>query len=177
MVQVAVHAAGGEKPHNMQRVAAVLGVVHGLDIHGVFEELAVFDLLTYLGQDLEHDAAGADIRMTDLGVTHLTLGQTYGKAACLKLGIGILAEQLIQIRLFGGGDGVARSCRSDAVAVKDYKNCFFAHSLLRLYYSWLVAAMMVAKSAGLREAPPMRPPSMSGCASSSAAFFAFMLPP
>ena len=107
VVQVAVHAAGGEKPHNMQRVAAVLGVVHGLDIHGVFEELAVLDLLTYLGQDLEHDAAGADIRVSDLGVTHLTLGQTYGKTAGLKAGAGVGAEELIQIRLACGRDGVA----------------------------------------------------------------------
>ena len=88
-----------------------------------------------LHEVLINDAAGADIRVSDLGVAHLSLRQADVKAACLKLGIGILAEQLIQIRLFGGGDGVARSCRSDAVAVKDYKNCFFAHSLLRLDYS------------------------------------------
>ena len=42
---------------------------------------------------------------------------------------------------------------------------------------WLVAFTIAAKSAGLREAPPIRPPSISGCARSSAAFFAFMLPP
>ena len=39
------------------------------------------------------------------------------------------------------------------------------------------AAMMAKNSAAFSDAPPIRPPSMSGCASSSAALAAFMLPP
>ena len=42
---------------------------------------------------------------------------------------------------------------------------------------WLAASTMVAKSALFREAPPIRPPSTSGWASSSAAFLAFIEPP
>ena len=38
-------------------------------------------------------------------------------------------------------------------------------------------SMMAANFSGTREAPPMRPPSMSGWESSSAAFFSFMEPP
>ena len=40
-----------------------------------------------------------------------------------------------------------------------------------------VALIMAAKSSGFKDAPPIRPPSMSGMASSSAQFLAFMLPP
>ena len=42
---------------------------------------------------------------------------------------------------------------------------------------WLAASMIFTNFSGTREAPPMRPPSMSGCASSSKAFFSFMEPP
>ena len=46
------------------------------------------------------------------------------------------------------------------------------------YFAFLVAAStMAAKSWGFREAPPIRPPSTSGWASSSAALPAFMEPP
>ncbi len=41
----------------------------------------------------------------------------------------------------------------------------------------LAALTIVAKSAGFSEAPPIRPPSTSGWARSSAAFFAFIEPP
>ena len=39
------------------------------------------------------------------------------------------------------------------------------------------AAQMARKSAATNEAPPMSPPSMSGCPKSSAALFALTLPP
>ena len=40
-----------------------------------------------------------------------------------------------------------------------------------------LAAMIAQKSAALSEAPPIRPPSTSGLAKSSAAFLALQLPP
>ena len=46
---------------------------------------------------------------------------------------------------------------------------------IRLPY--FAAATIVAKSAGFRDAPPIRPPSTSGWASSSAALPAFIEPP
>ena len=44
-------------------------------------------------------------------------------------------------------------------------------------YSWLAAFTISTKSGGLQAAPPIRPPSTSGWASSSWAFLAFMEPP
>ena len=39
------------------------------------------------------------------------------------------------------------------------------------------AATMMEKSSALSDAPPIRPPSISGCAMRPAQFLAFMLPP
>ena len=41
----------------------------------------------------------------------------------------------------------------------------------------LAASTIAAKSGAFSEAPPMSPPSISGCARRPAAFLAFMLPP
>ena len=43
--------------------------------------------------------------------------------------------------------------------------------------SWLAALMISTNWSGFRDAPPIRPPSTSGWASSSAAFLGFMEPP
>ena len=41
----------------------------------------------------------------------------------------------------------------------------------------MAASMILTNFSGTRDAPPIRPPSMSGCASSSKAFLSFMEPP
>lgn len=55
-----------------------------------------------------------------------------------------------------------------------FKNLFYALLFLNIY---LAALTITAKSADLREAPPISPPSIFSFARSSAAFAAFMLPP
>ena len=175
VLDVAVHAAAGEQAHDVQGLAVCFGVFHGLDIDLVFKELSGFDLLAHLGQDLEHDAAGTDVGVADLGVAHLALRQADVKAGGLQLGVGIFGKELVQVGLLRLRDRIARGGRGDTEAVQDHENCFFVHGnlLIRSYgadraapyaiiFYWLEAAMMVAKSTGLREAPPMRPPSMSG---------------
>ena len=125
MLDMAVDAAGGQKPHDVQRLAVCLGIVHCLDIRLVLEELAVFDLLAHLGQDLEHDAPRADVRVSDLGVAHLPGGQTHVQPGGLKRGVGIFGEETVKVRGVRLVDGVALGWRSDAVAVKDDENSFF----------------------------------------------------
>ena len=49
MVDMAVYAAAGEEAHDVQGLAGGLRVIHGLDVRGVFKELAVFYLLRHLG--------------------------------------------------------------------------------------------------------------------------------
>ena len=125
VIEVAVNAAGGQQTHDVQRLAVVPGVVHGLDVDRVFKELAGLNLLGDLGQDLEHDAAGADVGVTDLGVAHLTLGQTYVQTAGLELGAGVFGKELVEIGLPGGGNRVAGCGRGETIAVHDDENGFF----------------------------------------------------
>ena len=85
--------------------------------------------------------------------------------------------------------GLFRRCNRVAViarviseSVKDNERQGFFHAGTSYYHSTrrrqLEAALTIAvKSAALSDAPPIRPPSTSGCLSSSAAFFAFMEPP
>ena len=49
---------------------------------------------------------------------------------------------------------------------------FYYHAV-----GWLAASIILTNFSGTREAPPMRPPSMSGWARSSKAFLSFMEPP
>ena len=125
--QVAVNAAGGHQTHDVQSLAVCLGVLHGLDVGSILEELAVLDLLRHLRQDLEHYTTGTHIGVADLGVAHLTGGQTDIKPGCGKRGIRIRRKQLVKVRLLRLCDGVAGSRSCEAVAVKNYKNCFFRH--------------------------------------------------
>ena len=127
--QVAVDAAVGHEAHDMQGVAAGLGVLDGLEVHGVLEELAVFDLLGHLGQDLEHDAARAHVGVADLGVAHLALGQAHVKAGGLEDGVGIFGKKFIEIGGVGNIDGVAAGGRRQSIAVHDNQDCFLAHVL------------------------------------------------
>ena len=47
----------------------------------------------------------------------------------------------------------------------------------RLFAMMRTAAQIARKSAATSDAPPISPPSMSGCANSSPAFAGFTLPP
>ena len=92
MAQVAVDSAGGHEAQDVQGLALGLGVLHGLDVNRVLEELAVFNLLAHLGQDLEHNTACADIGMSHLGVAHLALRQTHIQSGGGELAAGVLGK-------------------------------------------------------------------------------------
>ena len=77
MGDVAVHAAVGQKPHQVECTVPLLAVVHGLDIGLVLKEAAVLNGAADAGQILEHHPAGADVGVPHLGVAHLALGKTH----------------------------------------------------------------------------------------------------
>ncbi len=119
VAQVAVDTAGGKKPHDVELFAVELCVLHGLDIHGVFEKPAVFYLLAHLGQDLEHHAPRADIGVPHLGIAHLTLRQAHVKPGGRQPCAGVGGKKRVEIGGLCLRNGVAGRGRSKAVAVKN----------------------------------------------------------
>ncbi len=166
VVEMAVHAAGGEQAQDVQGFAVLLRVVHGLDVDRVLEELAGLDLLGDLGQNLEHDAAGADVGVADLGVAHLAVRKPHVEPAGLPLHEGIFLHEAVEVRGHRRFHGIALHLIRKAEAVHDHQHRRPFHS----------GSTTFAKS-GFSEAPPTRPPSISGCSKSSFALAGATLPP
>ena len=194
MVQVGVDAAVAEQAHEMQGGIVLPAGVHGVDIGGIFKKGAVLNGLADAGQVLKHHAACADVGVAYLAVAHLPLRQADVQSGGGKLRVGVFLEELVQAGRVGSGNGIALRFLPQAEAVHDdERGRSFVHKNLishktrskgaakpappRKYYSWLAALTISTNCSGFREAPPMRPPSISGWASSSAAFLGFMLPP
>ena len=168
---MAVDASVGEKTGDMQLSAGVAGREHGGAVRLVFKEASVGNGVGDARQVLIYHAACADIGMPDLAVAHLPLRKTHGQTGRLELRVRALRPKTIQIGSVGAGNAVGLAGGSQAEAVHDQENGrFFAHVRQP-------SRMMAAKSPSLREAPPIRPPSMSGWARRPAQFFAFIDPP
>ena len=114
---MAVDAAVGQQARHVQRLAVVRGVPHRLAQRLVLEERAVLDRLGYLDQVLIYDPSGADIGVTDLGVAHLTVGQTDPQTGSLYLSVRVFRPKLVKTGLFRRLDRVAVLRRIDAEAV------------------------------------------------------------
>ena len=107
VLDVAVHAAGRQQAHQVDGLAVLDGSLHGVHNGLVGADGTVLNGLGDAGQLLVHDAAGADVGVTNLAVAHLAVGQAHVHAGSTDGGVGAGGEQLVQIGGFGGHDGVA----------------------------------------------------------------------
>ena len=114
---VAVDAAVGQQAHQVEGTVPLLAVVHGLHIGVVLKKAAVLDGTADAGQILEHHPAGADVGVPHLGVAHLALGQAHVQPGGGQPAAGVLGKNLVQVRLAGGGNGVALPLVRQAEAV------------------------------------------------------------
>src|SRR5699024_272865 len=121
LVVVAVHAAVGQQAHQVERLAVVLGVVHGLQQGLVLIHVAVLAGLGDAGQLLVDNAARADVGVAHFAVAHLAVRQAHVHAGGANLGVGVLGEDFIQVGFVGGGNGVALY-GSNAEAVQYHQN-------------------------------------------------------
>ena len=116
---VAVHAAGGEQPHDVQRRADLFGCLDCFDQRGIGKEAAVLDGQIDLGQILVHHASGADVQMAHFRIAHLPLGQTDTQFGGVDQGMRIGAPQPVPVRLARSGDGIEIGILAIAEAIKD----------------------------------------------------------
>ncbi|MNX92463.1 hypothetical protein D3C86_1246030 [compost metagenome] len=115
----AVDAAVGDQAHQVQATAAALGAFHGLDQHGVGEEVPVVDGLVDPNQVLVDHAARAHVGVADLRVAHLAGRQADRLARGGNGHRGVLLHEAIPVGLVGHGDRVALAVGVDAPAVED----------------------------------------------------------
>ena len=80
----------------------------------VFREGAVTDGEVDAGEFLVNDAAGAEVEVADLGISHLALGQADLQAAGLESAPGIVLIETVVDRCFGEEGGIALFLRTGA---------------------------------------------------------------
>ena len=84
MCLMAVNAARRDESQKMERTALCFHTRHDFKKRLVLKEIAVFDIARDARELLVNDAAGTDVRMTDLGVTHLSIWQSDIFTGCLE---------------------------------------------------------------------------------------------
>ena len=175
VVHVRMNTARAHKTHEVESLALGLYIVHSLDEDLVLGDGAVLNGVVDARKLLEHDAAGTDVEVTHLRVTHLAIGKTHVLARSTERGVRILLVQAIKEGRLGSGDGVLTIGRGQAAAVHDDQECR-KMTLCHMSYSPALTTIE-AKSAALSEAPPTRAPSTSGLATSSAMLPGLAEPP
>lgn len=81
MLDVAVYAAVGNKPVQVQFFAVRFHVVHYAQQFFVSEKFPVADFFRDLREILVYDAPRADVQMSHFGIAHLSVGKPYGHPA------------------------------------------------------------------------------------------------
>src|SRR6266853_310605 len=70
-------------------------MLHGIEQHRMREEVAILNH-QFNARDVHvHDAAGANVEVSDFAVTHLPLGQSDGGSARLNERVGIFTQETI----------------------------------------------------------------------------------
>jgi len=92
----------------MKASVASLSIIESLVDDRVVCKLALPDCLVDADNILPHHTSGADVEMSDLGVSHEALWKTDSKGRGLQFGKPCAATgKLIHYRGFGGGNSIA----------------------------------------------------------------------
>ena len=120
VVQRRVDAARGRQAHQVQVLAAGLGIaVRRLDLR-ILQDAVVGTGAVDLHQVLIHDAPGADVQVARLRVAHLSVGQPHIAARGLQLGVGIVRLQVVHVGRGRLCYRVALPLVADAPAVQNH---------------------------------------------------------
>ena len=179
VVDRTVDAAVGEQAHDVEAAAAAFHVrdarLQGL----VRRERSVGERLVDHDDALRHDASATDVDVADLAIAHHARGQADVLAARPEERVRIRREDPSPIRQIRGGDRVAARVLAVAPAVEDreHERALACAPAAHRTPAATAASTIARNDAAERLAPPIRPPSICGCAMKPAAFSGFMLPP
>jgi len=87
-----VDTSVGDKAEKMQRRIVFFTVLNCLQKFRDSKEISVFDRFCNSGQFLIYDTACTHVQMSHLGITHLTVRKTHGKAAGIASHVRTLAH-------------------------------------------------------------------------------------
>ena len=104
------------------------GAIFECALHlGILKNRAVGDGAVDLHEVLIYDTTGTDVEVTDLRVTHLSVGKTDEFAAGLKFGVRICLEKIVPVRCGSAVDGIGMVVLADTPAIENDKKCFMCH--------------------------------------------------
>ena len=128
VVDVAVDAAVGQQPHQVQRRIVRFAVFHRGAQRFVIKKVAVADRFGDAHQHLVHHAAGTDVGVADFAVAHLAVRQTDVQPRRADGGVRIFRKQAGQVGRLGCFDRVAAHLRVDPETVHDAQYNRFFHN-------------------------------------------------
>ena len=116
---VAVHAARGDQPHQVERRAVLPAVLRRLEESLILEEIPVLDRFRDPGQLLVDYSPRAHVHMADFRVAHLAVRKADRKTAGIAPDEGIFLLQAVHIRGLCLPDRVVLVVVGDPVAIKN----------------------------------------------------------
>ena len=107
MIDMTVDTAVRQQAENVEGAVFFSGAAHRCGEHRIFKKCLFADRFRDSRQLLVDDAACADVEMTNFGVSHLAVRESYGFTAGSENRVGIGREKTIEIRRGSGGDSIA----------------------------------------------------------------------
>ena len=121
VIFVAMDATGREQTHDVHGFTGVFRLVNRCGQRRVSKESTFFNFNVQTGQVLIHDAARAQVNVTDFGVTHLTIGQAHFQTGSIDQGMRAFCPQRIHYRGFGSKNGVILAVFTVAIAIQNHQ--------------------------------------------------------
>src|SRR3989442_12775341 len=118
MLTQGMHAARANQADDVQRAVLPTCVFDQPHESGNAEELASVNRLRYAHDILRHDAARAQVQVTDFAVPDLPVGQSDGEARCFEQRTGGALPQLVPHWRAAELDRVPLAARTKAPAVE-----------------------------------------------------------
>ena len=171
MIYIAVNVTVRQKTDKMHRSVICDAVVFKFAPGGRMENIAAFDGFFNEFRALRINLTASQRVMSYLAVAHIVVGRkSHRRTVRFYVSVRASGKQFVESGGVGFRDGVSETRRRFAHAVHNNQNNLFRHFTSSKFTTR-------AKSAALSDAPPIRPPSISGIAISSSTFLVFILPP
>ena len=116
-----MHTTIRGEAHEVEVLAVLLGVAVGSHNLLVLQDAVVGTGAVDLHEVLVYYAAGTDVEMPHLGVTHLSVGQTHVLAAGLQLRVRISTHQIVPIGSGSVEDNVTLTVVAEAPTVQNHQ--------------------------------------------------------